>query len=422
MLPSETFDLTASDFVSGKTYEVLIDGEAIKLTVTLTNPWRAASKAVASGTRVELTLSQPGLFSSGCCLDVAATTDATKLTVATRLEQVQNRTGLPFVSRSTARADLFVEGSLGADFARTLTSKVDSDISELEREFGQKLDGRPSIYVFATRANFALGLQQAFGVRGPDAGVLAAANGGIALPRQGAIVINLQNVNAKDLAIVRHELTHTIVNQMIGVDGSIPTWLHEGLATLEERRGTTDELVSARSGATALAVLSAGSTTLADLEPPEHWVQRNAALGGQAYTVSAEAVRVLEQRVTHEGLLRILDGVGRGESFGAAFAVEAGESLGDFENAFPARLAASEGDARIVQERHVDGVRWSFAGFTPNRPVTISIEGPQYKLQFEVIADQNGMYEAVFGATAPKGEYMLCATSSAAHATAVLRT
>ena len=67
-------------------------------------------------------------------------------------------------------------------------------------------------------------------------------------------------------------------------------------------------------------------------------------------------------------------------------------------------------------------MRWSFAGFTPNRPVTIDIEGAQYKLQFEVIADQNGMYEAVFGATAPKGDYMLRATSSAAHATAMLRT
>ncbi len=381
-----------------------------------------SANKVASAGRVELALTQSGLFSSGCCLDLPATTEPSRLTVATKLEQVQARTGLPFTSRSTARADLFIEGSLGAEFARTVSSKVDSDIADLELEFGQELGSRPSIYVFATRTNFALGLQQAFGVRGPDAGVLAAANGGIALPRQGAIVINLQNVNAQDLAIVRHELTHTMVHQIIGVDGDIPTWLHEGLATLEERRGTTDELASARSAATALAVMTAGTTTLADLEPAAQWIQRNAALGGQAYTVSAEAVRVLERRITHDGLLRILDDVGGGESFGAAFAAESGESLGDFENAFAVRLAADEGDARIVQERYVDGVRWSFAGFTPNRPVTISIEGAQYKLQFEVIADQNGMYEAVFGATAPKGEYMLRATSSVAHATAVLRT
>jgi len=383
----------------------------------------AASKVAASGGHaIELPLTQSGLFSSACCLDVAVASDASRLPVAAKLEQVQARTGLPFTSSATARADLFIESSLGADFARTLTSNVDADIAGLEQEFGRKLESRPSIYIFATRSNFALGLQQAFGVRGPDAGVLAAANGGIALTRQNAIVINLQNVNAKDLAVVRHELTHTMVHQIIGADGSIPTWLHEGIATTEERRGTTDELASARNASTALSVVTAGTATLADLEPAEQWIQRNAALGGQAYTVSAEAVRLLEERVSHEGLLRILDGVGRGESFGASFASEAGESLGDFERAFPARLAADQGTARVVQVRHADGVRWSIAGFTPGKPVTISIDGAQYKLTFEVVADRNGMYEAVFGATAPKGEYILRATSPVADATATLRT
>ena len=383
----------------------------------------AASKVAASGGRaIELPLSQSGLFSSACCLDVAVASDAARLPVATKLEQVQARTGLPFTSSATARADLFVESSLGPSFTRTLTSKVAADIASLEQEFGRPLESRPSIYIFATRSNFALGLQQAFGVRGPDAGVLAAANGGIALTRQNAIVINLQNVNAKDLAVVRHELTHTMVHQIIGADGSIPTWLHEGIATTQERRGMDDELASARNASTALAVLSAGNATLEDLEPAEQWIQRNAALGGQAYTVSAEAVRLLEERVSHEGLLRILDSVGRGESFGAAFAAEASESLGDFEGSFPARLAADQGSARVVQVQHADGVRWSIAGFTPGKPVTISIDGAQYKLKFEVVADQNGMYEAVFGATAPKGEYLLRATSPVADATVTIRT
>jgi EAL domain-containing protein (putative c-di-GMP-specific phosphodiesterase class I) len=383
----------------------------------------AAGKVAASGgPAIEWSLPQSGLFSSGCCLDVPSPSDATRLTSSAKLEQVQTRTGLPFVSRSSARADLFVESSLDIKFATTLASKVDGDIAELEQEFGHRLDSRPSIYVFATRTNFALGLQQVFGVRGPDAGVLAAANGGIALARQGAIVINLQNVNASDLAVIRHELTHSMVNQIIGVDGSVPTWLQEGIATLQERRGITDEVAVAENATAALSVLSAGTTTLTDLEPANQWLQRNAALGGKAYIVSAEAVRLIEQRVSHKGLVRILEAVGRGESFGAAFAVESGESLGDFERAFPARLAADQGTARILQVRNADGVRWSLAGFTPNKPVTISIEGDRYKLQFEVIADQNGMYEAVFGATAPKGDYTLRARSPAADATTVVRT
>jgi EAL domain-containing protein (putative c-di-GMP-specific phosphodiesterase class I) len=382
----------------------------------------AAGKAAASGVRIELSLPVNGLFSSGCCLEIPALGEASRLTSAERLEQVESRTGLPFSSRSAARADLFIERGLGSSFAANLASRVDRDIAELEEVFGRTLDGRPSIYVFATRASFAQGLQQVFGVRGPDAGVLAAANGGIALTRQGAIVINLQNVNAQDLAVIRHELTHAIVHQIIGADAGIPTWLHEGIATVQERRGATDELVAARSAATALSVIGAGEATLADLDPANQWIQRNAALGGKAYTVSAEAVRLLEQRVSHDGLVRILSRVGHGESFGAAFASESGESLGDFERAFPARLASDQGAARILQARQADGVRWSLAGFVPNSPVTISIEGERYKLQFEVIADQNGTYEALFGPTAPKGEYALRASGRGVDAAATMRT
>jgi EAL domain-containing protein (putative c-di-GMP-specific phosphodiesterase class I) len=383
----------------------------------------AAGKAASSGGRdTQLALPLNGLFSSGCCLDSPAPDEASRPTSTGKLEQLEMRTGLPFLSRSTAHADLFIERGLGTSFAATLASKVDRDIAQLEEEFGRKVDGRPAIYVFATRANFALGLQQVFGVRAPDAGVLAAANGGIALTQQSAIVINLQNVNARDLAVVRHELTHAMVHQIIGADGSIPTWVHEGIATLQERRGTADELATARSAASALAVISAGATTLSDLAPANQWIQRNAALGGKAYTVSAEAVRLVEQRVSHEGLVRILESVGRGDSFGAAFASEAGESLGDFERAFPALLASDQGSARILQARQADGVRWSFAGFMPNSPVTISIEGERYKLQFEVIADQNGTYEALFGPTAPKGEYAFRASSRGVDAAATVRT
>jgi EAL domain-containing protein (putative c-di-GMP-specific phosphodiesterase class I) len=383
----------------------------------------AAGKAAGSGGRaIELSLPLDGLFSSGCCLDTPTSGDASQITSADRLEHLENRTGLPFSNRLAARADVFVERGLGASFAATLASKVDRDIADLEQEFGRTLEGRPTIYVFATRANFALGLQQVFGVRGPDAGVLAAANGGLALTGQGAIAINLQNVNARDLSVIRHELTHAMVHQIIGADGSIPTWLHEGIATLQENRRTGDDLATARSAATALSVLSAGDTTLSDLEPANQWVQRNAALGGKAYTVSAEAVRMVEQRVSHQGLVRILESVGGGESFGAAFASEAGESLGDFEHSFPARLAADQGGARILQAPEAAGVRWSFAGFAPNAPVTISIEGERYKLQFEVIADENGTYDALFGPTAPKGEYAFRASSRGVYAAATVRT
>jgi EAL domain-containing protein (putative c-di-GMP-specific phosphodiesterase class I) len=381
-----------------------------------------AAKAAASGDRaISLPLTTDGLFSSACCLDLPAPGDQAASTASAKLEQLRNRTGLPFSTKAVAGADIFFESTTDTSIQQSMATTVERDIAELEQEFGRKLVERPSIYFFSTRTSFAMGLQQVFGVRAPDAGVLAAANGGIALPKQGAIAINLQNVNVQDLVVVRHELTHALVNEIIGPDGELPTWLHEGIATLEERGPGVDEIAGAWSRASALAVLSTGATTLSELEPANQWLQRNAMLQGKAYTVSAEAVRLLEQRVSREGLLRILGSVGHGESFGLAFIAEAGESPGDFARAFPARLAA-EGSPQILQAQDARGVRWSLAGFTPSSPVSISIEGQGYSVRFEVTTDENGMYQAVFGETAPKGEYALGASSPSANARTVMRT
>jgi EAL domain-containing protein (putative c-di-GMP-specific phosphodiesterase class I) len=382
-----------------------------------------AAKAAASGSRaIQSSLTTGGVLSSACCLDLPAARDGAALTTTAKLERLQSRTGLRFSTASAAGADIFVESGLDVVLRARVATAVERDIAEIEHDFGHKLASKPAIYVFATRTSFASGLQQVFGVRAPEAGVLALANGGIALPRQGAIAINLQNVSAQDLTVIRHELTHAVVNEIVGLDGSLPTWLHEGIATLQERAHGADEFAGAWSSAAALSVLSAGTTTLSDLEPANQWIQRNAALEGKAYTVSAEAVRLLEQRVSHEGLLRILENVGRGESFGAAFIAEAGESPGDFERAFPARLAADQGGARILQARDARGVRWSLAGFMPNTAVSISIEGQGYSLRFDVTTDEHGMYQAVFGETAAKGEYTFGARSPGVVATALMRT
>lgn len=99
-----------------------------------------------------------------------------------------------------------------------------------------------------------------------------------------------------------------------------------------------------------------------DLELVTQWAQRNAALDGQAYTVSAEAVRLFEESVSRAGLVRMLEATSRGTSFADAFAIETGQSVADFERAFPARLAAEHGTARIAQTALADGVRWTLAG------------------------------------------------------------
>jgi EAL domain-containing protein (putative c-di-GMP-specific phosphodiesterase class I) len=337
------------------------------------------------------------------------------------LPNVTARTGIELRCERTAAGDIYTDESVSPDVSDAIAKALERDVAMLEQDFGRAFASRPAIYAFATRSSFSLGLQQIFGVRGPDAGLLAAANGGITLPRQGAIVINLQNVPSdKDFAIVRHELTHALVHEMIGVDAVLPAWFDEGLATLVERDGGVTAGV--RSSAVALSVLTAGKTTLGDLEQQTEWAQRNAALNGHAYSVAAEAVRLLEQRVSHEGVLRILDAVGGGSTFAAAYVDEAGESIADFERSFPSRLAAEQSEAKIVQTAREDGVMWTLSGFTPQSLVTVNIDGAGYHLEYEVRTDKYGMHQGTFGATAPKGEYTLRASRLGTSAATTIRT
>lgn len=400
-------------------------------------PWRRLAVGVAFGGALTVTahfgaskgtasafsaISTPttlvGFLPSICCLDLPMS----HASASPILDLLRERTGSAFVAQHSSRADLYVESSVSPEVRTELALTVDRDMAALEAEFGRPFSTRPAIYVFATRSSFALGLQQMFGVRGPDAGILAAANGGVTLPRQGVIAINLQNLpNQSALPVVRHELTHALVHEVVGVNTPLPAWFDEGLATLEERATDPSAQASVRHSAIALSLLAEGKTSLRDLSVQVDWARQNAKLGGDAYTVAAEAVRLLEQRVGRAGLLNVLAATGRGEEFAAAYAQESGESLGDFESAFPARLASEYTAPRIVQDAGAGAVRWTLAGYTPSSPITITIEGVGYRVEYGAETDRYGMYQAVFGGTAPHGAYTVHVAGTGGKATAPIR-
>jgi hypothetical protein len=116
----------------------------------------------------------------------------------------------------------------------------------------------------------------------------------------------------------------------------------------------------------------------------------------------------------------MLDAIGRGSTFGAAYLAEAGETIGDFTHAFPSRLAA-ESEARIVQTARPDGVLWTLAGFTPNSVVAVTIDGAGYHLEYEIRTDKYGMHQGSFGGTAPTGEYTIRASRAGTSATTTIR-
>jgi hypothetical protein len=320
-----------------------------------------------------------------------------------------------------AHADVFVEAAVTSADRVRIARAVDRDAEQVSSDYGRAFTRRPVVYVFATRTSFAIGLQRLFGARATDAGLLAAANGGVTLPRYGAVAINLENLSSdRDLAIVRHELTHALVHEIVGPDALLPSWVDEGLATLEERTLRADDDAT-KDAAITLTLLAEGRADLTALASPTQWVTQNAALDGKAYTVAAEGARLLRERVTAEGLRQILEETGRGTPFAAAYAQVGGEALADFERAFPARLVAQRGVARITAMPSPEGVRWSAAGFAPATAVTIEIEGTGYRVEYTVTTDRYGMYEAVFGGTAPSGEYAIRARGRGGDARATIR-
>ena len=322
------------------------------------------------------------------------------------LARIQERTGLPFVAVPSSCTTLLVDARVEPSTQEALAAATDRDVAQLEEQFGRKFSAVPRIYVFATRSSFALGLEQLFGAPGRDAAVLAATSGGVALPRQGAIVLNLQNTDPTRITIVRHELTHILVHQIAGTSVVLPAWFDEGLATLEQNALTEGD-GGARGRAVTLSLLDAKKTTLGELRAPEFWEQRSAALAGQGYTVAAEAVRLLEEQVSSAGLIRMLQATSDGTPFADAFAFETGESIDAFESSFGARLAAATRKPRIDVAEAQGGIVWSFSGVAPQSTVEVRILGSSYHLAYEATTDRYGEYRAAFGSSAPSGDYTI---------------
>jgi EAL domain-containing protein (putative c-di-GMP-specific phosphodiesterase class I) len=337
------------------------------------------------------------------------------------IERLQIQTGTAFLQQPSARTSVIADARLAPSVRSDLADSVDGDMRELEQRFGRRFERPPTVYLFASRSTFAIALDRFFGARGSESGLLAAANGGVTIPRQNAIAINLQNVpSSGSSTIIQHELTHVLVREIAGANAVLPAWFDEGLATIEQETSTLPD-GGARARAVTVALLKAQETSLADLADATYWTQRNAALNGQAYLVAATAVRLMEERVSRAGIVRMLTSVRHGRSFAEAYADEAGESLREFVTVFEG-LASSDSDPQITVSPAEDGVLWTLSGFTAETVIAVQIDGRSYRLGYPATTDRYGVYQAVFGSTAPPGDYVVRVSGGGRTATETLRT
>jgi EAL domain-containing protein (putative c-di-GMP-specific phosphodiesterase class I) len=318
------------------------------------------------------------------------------------------------------RATLHLESSVSEGDATRIADAVTRDVAASEKSVGASFEKAPQVYVFATRNSFSFALQRGFGQRATDAAALATANGGVAFPGQNAIVVNWENVRGDtNVAIVRHELTHVLIHQLAGVNTELPAWFDEGVATLAERQVAPDAARDARDASATMNLVRSGQTSLQELSASRDWTMRNATLDGRAYTFAAAGVSVLQESLGPGGLQKLLARA-HDVGFATAFGEATGGSTSDFSLSFPARLAAHQTGVQIAQTPAGDKVRWIVSGATPSANLKINIAGNGYHLDFEAIADRDGAYTAIFGGTAPAGDYTITVLGGGGSASAVV--
>jgi hypothetical protein len=373
--------------------------------VALPDPGLRADR-VALVARREQVCAQIGLAEAPtfCVLVPSSATPDEVLERQTAVVLLRARLGSTFRQTRTGDLDLWTEDGLGDDVRRAVERIVRDDMGAVTAYFDRRFRDVPAVFVFASPASFRTALVKEFGYAPDLASQLTSQYGGLLVGDAETIVINGQNVlGGSRPTIFRHELTHLLAHQIAGP--GLPLWFDEGLATVVADLDATEfdrERVIARS------ILNDDALGPIAFDERRSWVERNAALGGHAYAVTAEAVRVVIQGAAGPaGLTSLLESARNSSTLERAYATATGRSLSDFIARLPAELLASCRRSITVASPRSDGlVIWRTGGFGPQRRLAVTASGPA-TYTFEVTTDRYGVYTGTFGGPMPLGRYVV---------------
>ncbi len=345
------------------------------------------------------------------CLIVPSSSVAdTTLAREAALVLLRQRLGSEFRRVSGGELELWAESGVSSTDADRIDIVLRDDAAAVQAYFARRFSEVPAVFVFASQQSFAFALERQFGYSSGMAAQLSSQYGGLLISAIGAIAINGKNVlSGGRPTIFRHELTHVMVHQVAGFE--LPLWFDEGLATLAVE---TDDSAFDQSRATALSILGDETMRFTTFDEERSWFDRNAALGGNAYGVAVEAVRLMVVRLDRAGVVAMLEAVGRGATLDSAYSAAAGESLRQFVEGMPGRVLANCPRGITLSATRPDGlVLWRIYGFGQQRNVTMTADGPAH-YAFQVMTDRYGVYSGTLGAPMPGGTYALRATTSIA--------
>ena len=329
----------------------------------------------------------------------------------------------------TSVADLRLEPAIGGPDIVAILAAVERDVPGVERDYGRIFLTRPVIQVFATAGSFEQAVQRLYRYPAQVARSLAETGGAMDRP-SGGIVINWGRVAAvRPITIIRHELSHLMVRQIVGVDASVPAWFDEGLATLAQYALGPQANAGVDADYVAGALLSTQRLTLAQLVTAESWLRSTGLASRSAYAVAGSAAATVQGEVGQQGVVRILELTGSGRTFESAFAEVTKQSVAAFSSGLGERVGDRTAPQIVIAPGADAAGNVSFAvrGFPPGAAILVVIDGTStageaYHVDYPLTADGTGTARGTFGSTAPPGTYALRARSGTVTASAVLRT
>src|SRR6185503_19881201 len=224
-------------------------------------------------------------------------------------------------------ADTYIESSIDQSAMSQIAAQVDSDIVQIQKDFAREFRLIPTIYVFANEQSYAQGLQTLLGYTQDSATKVSKTADALYSPKENVVLANWTEVSASlPRTTFRHELTHLLLAQIVNTNPTMPAWFDEGLAVTEELTLPGSKWIGMLMKYRTLSMaMNSQIIPLSELESPTMWSNRPSPASYFQYAEGHQAVELLRADIGQSGINRILELMGQGQPFQAAFATVTGK-------------------------------------------------------------------------------------------------
>lgn len=206
------------------------------------------------------------------------------------------------------------DGQADAALARRVGGYLEDAYRDVGYALGRYPEGEIAVVIYPKKAFRA--------VTGSHAWVAALYDGKIRIPAEG-----LERADAREVKrVLTHEYTHALIKSVAG--GSVPAWLHEGIAQLEEGR-TRSDAQRVLGGKELPTLDDLKGTFISDPDTSRVAVR---------YASAFDFVASLAERRGNTAIAELLDRLGKGEKLDEASQSVFGEGTSSLYDAWRASL------------------------------------------------------------------------------------